>query len=937
MNTKTLYIIKHIAFVTLFAMGFLLVPAFNSTGTVSAQKGLNKEVASSDALYQALNLGQATDLAVYADKGVSDKASSSVNGKVLSQTDAPGAKGELARKDLSVAFSKINQLPCTELSDSNLSGKTFGPGVYCLSSAELEGQLTLDGANSNSAIFVFRIAGSLNTKSGSNISLTNGAQSSNVFFSAQDSATIGESTNFKGNILARNSIAAESGAVIEGRALSLKGDVELNNSILAPAAPGVIEICKAIDATGGAGLENRIFNYQIGAQVISVAAGECSPQISIEAGAVTITELNSGTFTNAPGTWTGNFQLIGVNQLDNVGAPAGTTTTLVSANLPQRTALVNVVAGTSAAQTRIQFVNRFAIIGAIEICKEAIDSGVSGIFNFTIDGLRNGDTTGLTPGPVVGGTVGASGTLPGTPAPLVTFPVFAGQCSGSIFVPVPADAAGSPRVGTATVNELPRFGYIFTSATTLPGNPSFPANTLNRLVGFNALANGGGNATVLVVAGTTGPGGGNDTTGAVNTQTTVFFNNRTVPGTVKVCKVAGPGIAVNTPFTFNVTGVVANAPVAAPTTVPVATNGPGTSTTTINVPGTTSGGLPVTQNPSQGTAQTGATLQGGTVQSFQVVVLAGAEPTGVPFSGGNCVDVRTAASVNGSTAPTVPFVVDTAVLIIEVAPATTTIVNADGTSTGVTGQVRVSRITSNTGIITTGNNATNPALANSIATSFPIVNPLPSTATAQPNVSFYPMQTGATTGGITNSALVPVRAGTTEVEFVNIAFYPVPLKICKVAGTGITPNVAGTAVTFTVTPDNANGLLNGAATTVAVIPGASTTESPFGNCDFVGGGFNGPFGAGAASFASLNTFNFNTAVTVQETGGVSNTVVTPVGNATYPNGGIFTPPGSPAVIANIANRSGVISSLGIGTNEIVFVNQAATAATIKSRKRVRFF
>jgi hypothetical protein len=137
MNTKNLYFIKHFALLALFAMGFLLVP---SVGTASAQKGVRREVATTDMISRALDFRSATDLAVYAENGVSDKGNSVIKGEVLGLTrDSQDAKSIESRRDFGNAFSAINQLPCTEISDTDLGGKTYGPGVYCMSSAQLAG------------------------------------------------------------------------------------------------------------------------------------------------------------------------------------------------------------------------------------------------------------------------------------------------------------------------------------------------------------------------------------------------------------------------------------------------------------------------------------------------------------------------------------------------------------------------------------------------------------------------------------------------------------------------------------------------------------------------------------------------------------------------------------------------------------------------------
>ncbi len=212
MNTKTLYFIKRIALLALFATGFMLVPG---VGAAAAQKGADKsfagEVATTEMLSYALNLGSVSDVAVYSENGISGKEGSTLaNGFRMAGGERDGAN----RKDLARAFSSINQLPCSQIADTDLSDKTFGPGVYCLASADLASRLVLDAQGDSNAIFVFKTAGGLTTKSGSSIGLENEAQASNVFFVSNDSASIGEGTNFKGSILARNSIKVGDNATV---------------------------------------------------------------------------------------------------------------------------------------------------------------------------------------------------------------------------------------------------------------------------------------------------------------------------------------------------------------------------------------------------------------------------------------------------------------------------------------------------------------------------------------------------------------------------------------------------------------------------------------------------------------------------------------------------------------------------------------------------
>jgi hypothetical protein len=210
-----------------------------------AQKGERQvEVATSEMISYATNLKSVSDVAVYSENGVDGKG-----GSTLTNGFRAAGGNEVNRKDLADVFSAMNQLPCTEVEGADLSGKTFTPGVYCLASADLSSRLIMDAQGDANASFVFRIAGSLNAKSGASIGLENGAQAGSVFFVSNDSARLESGVDFKGSILARNKIGVGSDSTVDGRVLSVKGEVELgSNAVLGPQQTGVLEICKELDA-----------------------------------------------------------------------------------------------------------------------------------------------------------------------------------------------------------------------------------------------------------------------------------------------------------------------------------------------------------------------------------------------------------------------------------------------------------------------------------------------------------------------------------------------------------------------------------------------------------------------------------------------------------------------------------------------------------------
>jgi hypothetical protein len=167
---------------------------------------------------------------------------------------------------------------------------------------------------------------------------------------------------------------------------------------------------------------------------------------------------------------------------------------VVSANLAARKATVKVPAGSVKSQTVVTFTNKLVPKGFVQVCKKAASGdSLTGTFAFAI--AAGGTTTSTT--------------------------VAVGACSASIRVPA----------GQATVTEAAKTTAAVSAIDVAPADRAVSSSVPNRT------------ATVKVVA------------GAASTQTVVTFTNKTVPpptGTLRVCKVAGPGVSTGQEFSFTV-------------------------------------------------------------------------------------------------------------------------------------------------------------------------------------------------------------------------------------------------------------------------------------------------------------------------------------------------------------------------------------------------
>ncbi|MFH0920223.1 MAG: ice-binding family protein [Fibrobacterota bacterium] len=116
----------------------------------------------------------------------------------------------------------------------NLGGQTLTPGLYTSTStlAISSGDLTLDAQGDPDAVFIFQIASTLSTATGTHVILSDSAKASNIFWQVGSSATLGATSVFKGNILALDSITLESGVILDGRVLARNGAVTLDGDTI---------------------------------------------------------------------------------------------------------------------------------------------------------------------------------------------------------------------------------------------------------------------------------------------------------------------------------------------------------------------------------------------------------------------------------------------------------------------------------------------------------------------------------------------------------------------------------------------------------------------------------------------------------------------------------------------------------------------------------
>jgi len=202
----------------------------------------------------APSLGRAGSFAVLGGSTVTNTGATAITGDLgvsspgLSVTGFPpgtmtrGAQhvgdpaANQAQADAQSAYAVLAGKPCgTALTGQDLGGKALAPGVYCFtSSAELTGQLVLDGRGSSKGVWVFQVASTLTTATNSSVVMHKGGRAANVFWQVGSGATLGTGTAFIGNILAYSSITMNTAANLWGRALARQAVTMDGNTMRVP-------------------------------------------------------------------------------------------------------------------------------------------------------------------------------------------------------------------------------------------------------------------------------------------------------------------------------------------------------------------------------------------------------------------------------------------------------------------------------------------------------------------------------------------------------------------------------------------------------------------------------------------------------------------------------------------------------------------------------
>jgi len=122
----------------------------------------------------------------------------------------------------------------TELYSGDLTGKTLVPGLYKWGTGVQisAGGVTISGSATD--VWIFQIAQNLTVANNAIVSLSGGAQASNIFWQVAGQATLGTTAQMKGIILSQTQISMNTGATLEGRALAQTAVTLIANAVTQP-------------------------------------------------------------------------------------------------------------------------------------------------------------------------------------------------------------------------------------------------------------------------------------------------------------------------------------------------------------------------------------------------------------------------------------------------------------------------------------------------------------------------------------------------------------------------------------------------------------------------------------------------------------------------------------------------------------------------------
>nr|AGE93832.1 antifreeze protein [Glaciozyma antarctica] len=228
----------------------------------NAQRDLTVDlgVAGNFAILAAAGVSSVPDCSVTGDIGVSPAALSYITGFSTSfgsstaVAQSPYVNGAIYAADMSnptpayltaavsnmeTAYVQANGFVNPdeiELNDGDLSGLTLAPGLYKWSSnVILPTDLVFNGTAEDT--WVLQVAGTVRMASDTKITLTSGANATNIVWAVADAVTFGDRSHFEGIVLAATGVTLQTEASMFGRILAQTEVALQKATVVAPFDP----------------------------------------------------------------------------------------------------------------------------------------------------------------------------------------------------------------------------------------------------------------------------------------------------------------------------------------------------------------------------------------------------------------------------------------------------------------------------------------------------------------------------------------------------------------------------------------------------------------------------------------------------------------------------------------------------------------------------
>ena len=235
-----------VAILNTFLTSLTAVLALNSVGVSAKLASYGFVYLNLAGPYGALSASGITNTGASVITGKMGTTSTSITGfppgVVTGSTDKNNAAATLAYSSFQNAYSFGKGLTPTvnKAGKTTLDGETLVAGVYRYDSGVgLTGAITFDGAGNTNSVWVMQIAETLVTGAASQMILSGGAKSSNIFWIVGSSATLGTTSVLQGSVLASASITANTGSTING-GLYAQSSIALQSTTVTPVKNGYL-------------------------------------------------------------------------------------------------------------------------------------------------------------------------------------------------------------------------------------------------------------------------------------------------------------------------------------------------------------------------------------------------------------------------------------------------------------------------------------------------------------------------------------------------------------------------------------------------------------------------------------------------------------------------------------------------------------------------